>query len=487
MSISRPPVALAALLLVAGTPAAGDVVLPSLLSDGVVLQRQTDAAVWGWAGPREAIEVTASWSRTPVATFADDRGSWIVEVRTPEAGGPHTLTVKGDTTVTVRDVMIGEVWLGSGQSNMEMPLGDFGGGYTGVVNSEAEIAAAQDPDLRLFTVENRASAMPRIDCRGAWRACTPESARGFSATAYFFGRELRRTLGVPVGLISADWGGTPARSWTSAEALGAFPRYEAALAHLRDMADPDARAVVVRERVEISDDMPSTLFNGMIAPLTNHAIGGVIWYQGESDRQRADHYRELFPALIRDWRRRWDRGDLPFGFVQIAPFGYRNDAGETAALRDAQASALALPNTGMVVTLDIGDPRDIHPKNKQEVGRRLARWALARIYGHAQIPDAAGSARLAGMRRAASGASLIVELAPAGGALALRPTAANPFEIAGTDGRFGPAEAEVREGRLLLWSPDVADPVAVRYAWSAAPEAALFDDGLPVAPFRLER
>ncbi|MHC5023164.1 MAG: sialate O-acetylesterase [Planctomycetota bacterium] len=650
----RPIRSAAILLLVAAlaSPVAADVSLPAVIADHMVLQQQTDVAVWGWAAPGETVSVQAAWQNDAARTVADERGRWLVRIPTPAAGGPHTLTISGHNTIVIRDILVGEVWLASGQSNMEMPLANIRPGYTGVDDAEQEISAATFPRIRLFTVENTRAATPRRDLRGRWAPCSPESARTFSATAYFFGRELHQSLDVPIGLISADWGGTVAQAWMSADGLAPFPGFQPDLERLEAVADPTRRGRYVREAqshwwdrlgttadidpgwagidfddtdwalidlpatlagdglesfdgvvffrravdlpeswsgrpatldlgpiddyddtwvngrlvgwehepnrwnrarrydvpagvlrsgrnvvavrmldtggaagingepemlrlavadqppaplagswrylrgasmsrlsprpqgAEIHPNTPTVLYNGMIAPLVPYTIRGVIWYQGESNRRNAALYQSLFPALIRNWRETWGQGDFPFYYVQIAPFNYGGDAGETAALRQAQTLALRTPNTGMAVTLDIGDPNDIHPTNKQAVGHRLALWALARTYGHAELVFSGPI--LESLR--IDGGTIRIRFEHRGGGLVLRDVANNPFEVAGADGRFVPAAAALDGDTLLLSSPAVSEPRQARYAWSAAPEAALFNrEGLPAAPFQTAR
>lgn len=442
--------------------------LPAVLSDGMVLQQQAGVALWGWAAPGAAVAVTVPWLDTVARATADADGRWRVELRTPKADGqPGTVTVRcGDATRELRDVVLGEVWLCSGQSNMEWPL------QKSVPDPDAEIAAAACPDLRLFTVRRAAAPVERDDCEGRWARCTPEVARDFSAVGYILGRTLQARLGVPVGIVNTSWGGTVAEAWTSPAGLAAFPEFAPALAQAaaRGEAPADARP---------NPNVPAVLYRGMIAPLVPFAVRGFAWYQGESNRTRADQYRSLFPALIRDWRRLWG-AELPFYFVQIAPFEYQNDRGEAAELRDAQAAALALPGTGMVVTLDVGDPKDIHPRRKREVGERLAALALHRTYGLTDVacdgPVCTGVAR--------EGAGLRLRFDHAAG-LAAGPDGPAGFELAGADGVFHPATARIDGDSVVVRAAAVAAPTQVRYAWAAAPVADLRNGaGLPAAPFR---
>ncbi len=650
--------------------------LPAVLSDHMVLQSNTDAPVWGRTVPGESVTAVGNWDgASPVRTVAGDDGRFSLQLPTPDPGGPFTVTVScGDAKRTIADVLAGEVWLCSGQSNMEMPLAAVSRGYHGVVNSEAEIAAADHPQMRLFVVRNRIAMQPLDDCEGAWQVCSPETAAGFSGTGYFFGRMLLTTLKRPVGLIAADWGGTPAEAWTSAAGLKPLGDFDAPIAELRSLAesaDATAKSRAVRiagfwrvlDRVdpgsgEPKDDAvplqmggasndgwmaaaldesewtksvqpgvwagelesfdgvvwlrksfevnaeaasaaavlelgpiddydvvwlngarvggnaalgqwnkprrykvpaqalragtntlairvydsaglgglsgepasmrlltaggvlplsgtyllrqgtpqsalprypnaqkfnahsPTSLYNGMIAPLQPFAMRGAIWYQGESNRMRAAQYRRLFPAMIEDWRRVWgatvpSMREFPFLFVQIAPFGYGKDRGQAAALREAQFMTLqSSPNTGMAVTMDVGNARDIHPKKKRAVGERLARWALAKTYDVA-MPYT--GPLYAGM--SVEGEAIRVRFTKTEPASALRVRGGGDelthFQVAGKDRVFHDAEARLDGYSVAVKSAAVAEPIAVRFAFGAADEPNLENAaGLPASSFR---
>ncbi len=450
----------------AAVPAAAEVSLPAIIGDNMVLQRQSQATLWGWAGPGERVRVEAGWGAT-VATVTGPDGRWQMLIPTPPAGGPFSLRITGDdNTLALGNIMIGEVWICSGQSNMEMPVAATNRWYQGVQGAEAEIASAELPGIRFFTVENAFSAAARDDCRGAWVTCTPQTVATFSATGYFFGREIHESLGVPVGLISADWGGTVAEAWMSEAALREFPQIE-----------PIPKGTAMHQ------NMPSVLFNGMIAPLIPYTIRGAIWYQGESNRSTAARYRTLFPALIDDWRRAWGQDEFPFYFVQIAPYRYGGDVGQTAELREAQFMALAAPNTGMTVTMDIGDPNDIHPSRKKEVGRRLSLWARANTYGETDLVHSGPLYR----SMTIEGSAIRVRFDHVGGGLELRDLPRSHLVIAGPDKRFVVARAVVDGDSVVVSSRRVPRPVAVRYAWEAAAEPNLFNrEGLPASPFRTD-
>lgn len=625
--------------------ASADVRLPAIIGSNMVVQAETDAPFWGWADPGETVTLTPSWpGAASVEVNANDRGEWSCTLPTPAAGGPYTISVEGNNTTTLDNVLIGEVWLASGQSNMEWPM-------RLTDNAQAEIAAATDSQIRLFLVTNAIAPGPQDDCEGAWVVCSPETVANFSAVAYFFGRDLRSSLGVPVGLIGAEWGGTPAQSWTSAEGLAPFPEYRAGLELMRvlreepesleaqyqealaawkaqyasseqlnwtkpgfdasgwgtieqpanwsspDLANFDGtvwcrKTVVIpeswagreltlelgpvddqdetffngvsvgemrganrwntprrytvpaelvkagkavvsvsvldtgggggmhgnpdqmflapkghseSERLSLAGDWayrkgasasdippqpqkpamnahtPSALYNGMIAPVHPYAIRGAIWYQGESNRGAAFGYRDLFPAMIEDWRGKWGEA-FPFYYVQIAPFTYGGDAGQTAELREAQLMALRLPNTGMAVTMDIGNPRDIHPRNKQDVGHRLALWARAKTYGETDIVYSGPLYRDV----VASGNQIVVRFDHAVG-LNATGGAIKGFEIAGEDRVWRAAGATIDGETVILSAYGISKPVAVRYGWDDDDEPNLFNGvGLPASPFRTD-
>jgi sialate O-acetylesterase len=649
--------AFAAIVLTAALaqPVRAEVRLPALISDHMVVQRDTPVRLWGWADAGEALRVSLA-GKTAKAR-AGQSGRWEVALAPLPAGGPHTLEISGKNTLRVSDILVGEVWVAGGQSNMEWPVGR-------AQDAAQETTAARFPRMRLFTVNKAAASRPKDDVSGAWVECSPDTVGGFSAVAYFFGRDVHRALDVPVGLIHSSWGGTPAESWMSREALTVEPAWKPMLDDLdRALADPDAarayekaldeweqKNVVVdtgnegvgrgwakpelddadwktmeepqywekagldldgalwfRRTVEIPADWaggdlvltlgalddydttyfggvqvgatgretpgywthprryvvpstlvhagrtvvavrvfdrageggfggpgsamrldlatgagkrpialagtwryqiergipslkpdwgsqpvapdqqgaPTTLYNAMIAPLTPYATRGVIWYQGENNASRAFQYRALFRALIRDWRRAWRLGDFPFYFVQLANYMARHDQpgeSEWAELREAQSMALAEPSTGLATAIDIGEAADIHPLDKQEVGRRLALVALARTYG--QSGECSGPVYRS---HAVEGAKARLRFEHAAGLATRDQATPKGFAIAGEDRRFVWAQAQIDGDSIVVWSDAVAVPVAVRYAWADNPDANLVNGtGLPALPFRTD-
>ena len=652
----RTPLFAAAALLLAGSSAHATVRLPALVGSHMVLQRGRPVPVWGWAAPGEQVSVTFQGKTYPTSA-PDASGRWQATLPATPAGGPYELTVQGQNTILLTDVLVGDVWLASGQSNMQMPVQDRPGGYQPVQQAEQEIAAATWPNIRFFTVSQTVAYRPQADVAGSgWLVCSPATVAQLSAVAYFFGRDLYQHYKVPVGLLVSSWGGTPAEAWTSAEGLQALPAfapqvadfarrttnlgddqraYEARQQELlrsarydrgylpggQTWASPtiDARAwpiltlpslwerapglatydgvVWFRKEIDLPaslasqpltltlgkiDDadstfvngvrvgygsgydqlrrypvpagllhpgrnviavrvvdtgggggiagepkelllsptsgapglplagpwqyqlgldpqmqpvppvpgggqhVPTALYNGMIAPLQPFALKGVIWYQGESNADRAEQYRTLFPALIADWRRHWN-AELPFLFVQLASFMPARPVPTESAwaeLREAQALTLQVPGTGMATAIDIGEATDIHPHNKQEVGRRLALAARHVAYGDKKLIDRGPT--YAGM--AVAGNTISLKFSQSGAGLAVKNgPALQGFAVAGADRQFHWATAEVVGKKVVVQSPAVPRPVAVRYNWADNPSGNLVNkEGLPAVPFRTD-
>jgi sialate O-acetylesterase len=474
-----------------------DVTLPALLADHMVIQRGLPAHIWGMATPHEAVSVT--FRGETKSTAADDNGRWSIFLSPGEAGGPFQVIVKATNTITLNDILVGDVWLASGQSNMEFAMNSL-------ANAPTEIAAAQYPRIRLFRVDHKPADYPLDDVGSkGWAACTPESAADSSAVAYFFARHIQQKLGVPIGLIETFWGGTPAESWTSLHGLASdaslMPVFSARSKTLATQsttlleqkreereyqqatAQAKANGTPLPEwhwHPDFAAWAPAALYNGMIAPLTPFAIRGVIWYQGEANSgpDRAPLYARLFQTMIRDWRNHWDEGDFPFLFVQIANWDTAPEA-LWPDVRNAQRQALALRNTGMAVTIDIGDAVDIHPKNKQDVGLRLALAARAITYGE-KIEWSGPLYRQVTREEHA----LRVWFDHADG-LAAKGAPLTGFEIAGVDGKYAPADAKIEGASVVVSNPTVPTPVSVRYGWAANPTCNLVNrEGLPASPFQ---
>jgi sialate O-acetylesterase len=456
-------------------PAFSKITLPDIISDNMVLQQQSETPIWGAATAGKRVEVVTSWDSRTYAVTADANGKWSVKITTPQAGGPYTISISDGKKRVLTNILIGEVWVCSGQSNMEMPLADWGQ----VMNYEQEIASADYPEVRLLHVQKTTATQPRNEVgtenNNGWQVCSPATISKFSSVGYFFGRHLNQQLHVPVGLINTSWGGTIAEAWTSGESLALMPDFKDAVQAVGAPTQPSSD----------NPNRPTVLYNAMIHPLTPYAIKGAIWYQGESNADRADQYKILFPLMIRDWRRAWGN-DFPFYFVQLANFMERTSEPQEsnwAKLREAQLQTLQLDNTGMAVTIDIGDEKDIHPKNKQEVGRRLALSAEANTYNKKITPSGpiykgytlnSDNIRIH-FDHAGTGLKTSDGKAPSG------------FAIAGPDRKFYWATAVIEKDEVVVSSPHVAFPVAVRYAWADNPECNLCNhEALPASPFRTD-
>lgn len=462
--------ALAAMLWTAAFVFA-DVKLPTVFADGMVLQQKSTVTVWGWAEPGEKVTVKGSWQWFGKArTTADADGQWRIRLKTPKAGGPHTLTIQGNNQVVLNDVLTGEVWICSGQSNMQWTLENSQEG-------QAAVNAANHPQIRLFTVPHNVAAQPQADCDGTWQVCTPETVKNFSAVAYYFGRQLNQKLNVPIGLIHTSWGGTVAEAWMSEGALRAFGGFDEPLNRLQTPDQHDDKFP--------HQNVPSALYNKMVYPLRHYRIAGAIWYQGESNAARWQQYLTLFPALIADWRAQWGQGDFPFYYVQIAPYKYHDSkAIGSATLREAQMLTLkTVNNVGMAVTMDIGEESDIHPRNKHDVGHRLALWALAKTYGQKGLVYSGPIYN--GMKVERD--TIRLSFDSVGGGLVERGGPLTHFEIAGDDGVFVPAKAVIDNNTVVVSAAGVPKPAAVRYAFTNWAQPNLFNkEGLPASSFRTD-
>ncbi len=501
-----------------------NVKLPAIISDNMVLQADANDQIWGWCEPNENVTVTIGEHK--YKAMPDTGGKWMVNLRAMKSSDvPIEMTVAGKNTITVKNILVGQVWLASGQSNMDAPV-------TYCTDANTEIHNASYPSIRLFMVAKEGGATsPMTDCNGQWVACSPATVAGFSAVAYFFGRDLYEQNKGPIGLIHSAWGATSVEVWTSMSALKSEPecaqliqRYEEMLKrypgakadYYEAMAQwqKEARENAERTGKPIQQPTPydplippngaSLLYNSMISPIVPFTIKGVIWYQGESNGDRGRQYQKLFPLLIADWRGQWRQGDFPFLFVQLASYKVPSvwcNPVAWAELRDAQLKTLQVPNTGMAVTIDIGDGNNIHPKNKKEVGRRLALIALNKAYG--QNIEYSGPI-YKGMKIEKK--QIVLTFDHANGGLIAKGNRLNGFTIAGADRKFVAASASIRKkcftqgGKsadaadgmmgddVVVESADVPNPVAVRYAWEDNPESAnLYNEvGLPASPFKTD-
>ena len=496
-----------------------------LFTDGAVLQRGQPVPVWGTANDGE--KVTVQLGNQKLTTTAQN-GAWRVDLPPLTAGGPFTMTISGENTVTVNNLLVGEVWICSGQSNMEFPFA-----HTATVKEETPKATF--PRIRMFTVKKKVAIQPQSEAAGSWVECSPQSVGGFSAVGYFFAREIYQKLNIPVGMIHTSWGGTPAQAWTSIGGFGDSPElkeypdaaHKTLDGYPADMAAYPAKLEEYKTAKKAWDEsvgkqfqeamktwneaaakakkdgqpappkptpaqpappqpanpeggpnQPTTLYNGMIAPIVPYAIKGAIWYQGESNASKARQYRTLFPAMIADWRAQWKQGDFPFLFVQIAPFN-----GQPPEIREAQFLTLAKSNnTAMAVITDVGNPTNIHPTQKEPVGQRLALAARALAYG--EKIEFSGPLY---QSMAAQGDKITVTFTHTGTGLVAKDGDLKGFTIAGADGKFVPAKAEISGTNVIVSAPGVTAPKAVRFGWANSPDVNLFNkEGIPASPFRTD-
>ena len=447
------------------------IILPSVIGDNMVLQQQTNAALWGKAEPGSKVTIKASWAKKPVSVTAAADGKWKTGIATPEAGGPYTIEISDGETVVLNDVLIGEVWFCSGQSNMEMPVKGFD---NQPVEGSADVileAKAERP-IRMCTVQKNTSCTPLEECTAQWQKNTPENVAEASATAYFFADCLQKILDVPVGILISDWGGTPIESWMDKETMQRFPEFD-----LSFLDTPGA---------DFNAFMPCTLFNAMVSPVIPYTSKGFLWYQGEANRGRADQYGRLMQAYVDMMREKWGNDNMPFYYVQIAPFNYAGpDDIQGALLREAQMKCLeTIPHSGMAVTLDIGDYNCIHPAKKAEVGRRLAYMALVHDYGLKGInPDTPVYKSMEAGRNKTTVYFKVggTGLAPLGHEL-------TGFEVAGADRIFHPATAYVSGyDTVEVYCDTVPEAVAVRYCFKDVVQPSLYNGfGIPASSFRTD-
>ena len=478
-----------------------------VFTDHMVLQRDIPVAVWGWADPGEAI--TVSLAGHSCKTTADSDGKWSCKLPKMDAGGPFELRVEGkDASITKEDVFVGEVWLCSGQSNMVWPVSRSN-------NFEKEKAAADLPKIRMFTVQRRPSDKPEDDCQGEWVVCSPETVGSFSAAGFFFGRELFEALDVPIGLINSSWGGTPVQAWTSMNSQKSVSEIEPVLqqwkeqvekwpqtkqSHDKRMAAWKAAVAKAKEAGEKAPNKPrppqnpltnprrpACLFNGMIAPLVPYTIRGAIWYQGEANsRGPSDLYGLQLQTMIDNWRALWKQGDFAFIYVQLANFRTPQtkpvEENGWVIVQEEQFKTLKHPNTGMAVIIDIGEANNIHPTNKQDVGKRLALWALGTTYGQ----DLTYSGPLYKSMEKKEG-KIVLRFDHVDGGLVAKGGELQGFTVAGADKEFVWAKAIIEGDTVVVSADEVKDPVAVRYGWSANPKCNLYNKaGLPASPFRTD-
>ncbi|MDT0645087.1 sialate O-acetylesterase [Zunongwangia sp. F260] len=449
------------LLILSSAQIFANISLPEIFSDNMVLQRNAEVKIWGWAKPGEEIKLSTSWSDEQLNTKGDRNGNWQITLSTPDVSGSQEITISGYNEVKLKNLLLGEVWLVSGQSNMEWSAG------AGITNAEEAISEAENDQIRFFSVAHRTAENRQQDLDGSWVQSSPETMKNFSAVAYFFGKKLQEELGVPVGLINSSWGGTPAEVWVPSEAIISN--------------DSLAKAAKMLPAERWGPNEPGLIYNAMIAPLVPFKIQGILWYQGESNTSNAAYYEQLFSTLIKSWRDEWET-EFPFYYAQIAPYDY-GDNYSGVEIRDAQRRVRKLPKTGMVMTSDIGNIKDIHPRNKLDVGLRFARLALADHYG--KEIDGAYAPQFEKAEKDGSKVRIYFEHAEE-----LHFDKSNKesqFELAGENGNFHPAIAKISDNVIILRSGKVKEPKKVRFSWgSTSTSNVLNEAGLPASSFRAE-
>lgn len=449
------------LLLAEGTQA--KITIPSFFSNGMVLQQQSMVAIWGSSDKQQQkVAVKTSWNNRKYTTRTDELGNWKVKVETPVYGGPYIVEISDGEVVCIENVLIGEVWLCSGQSNMDMRVsGRYGDPVLGSLDA---IVTSENPEIRMFMVGSKMTSAPLTDCEGIWQEASSETVPDFSAAGYFFARKLNEVLRIPVGIIHASYGGSRVEAWMSKEAIEPY----------RDLEDVHNASI---------------LYNGMLSPVVGYGIRGCLWYQGEANVDAPDLYTQLFPSLVNDWRKKWGMGEFPFYYAQIAPFNYNKGEGKgknSAYLREAQTACLKLiPSSGMIILTDIGDARTIHPMEKEAVGNRFAYMALGRTYGKKGFPTTGPLYK--SMQTEGNKITLLFD--EMGKGVTTYRQQLTGFEVAGEDKVFHPANARFGKNAqtVIVSSPEVEQPVAVRYAFKDYIKGTLYNmSGLPASSFRTD-
>ena len=455
-------------LLVLTMHAFAKIALPTVISDGMVLQQNTGVLIWGKARPSAKLSIITSWNHRRYTAWVKKDSTWSMRVQTPKAGGPFTITLNDGMPLILKDILIGEVWVCSGQSNMEMPVKGFGN--QPIMNTNDILMDAENPQIRLFRLERALTRTPQYNCKATgWLTADAQSVKDFSAVGYQYAKLLQSRLKVPVGVIMSTWGGTMIEAWMDRASLTEFPEVK-----------------TVSDTAKILKNDPSVLFNAMINPFAGYGIKGVIWYQGEQNRINYQIYDRLMAAMVKEWRKIWNCGDWPFYFVQITPYTYttKDVQGLAAYLREAQQKAMSkIPNSGMAVTMDIGSEKVIHPPDKLTISKRLAYWALANTYQKTGINFQ--SPVYKSLKITGSNAYVNFDFTPNG--LTTFGKEPSVFEIAGEDKIFYPAKAKISGNGIVIQSDKVKTPIAVRYGFKDWVVGDVYNtEGLPVTPFRTD-
>ncbi len=442
-----------------------EVKLPSIFNNQMVLQQQVETSIWGKAIPKVKVTVICSWEVKTYIAQSDNNGDWKVKIKTPVAGGPYTITISDGAELQLTDILIGEVWLCSGQSNMKMQMN----GYKNqpVLGGNEAIATSKNSEIRLFTVKRDKSLMPKDDFNGEWLECNPENVSTFSATAYYYARLLQKSLGVPIGVVSTSWGGTRIEPWISEMGCKNFDWIEL----------PD------KNQKEFSQQSPTVLYNAMIKPMVGYTIKGVLWYQGEANKDEPKKYEKLLPGLVNSWRKAWGIQDLPFYYAQIAPFAYNNEL-NSAFLREAQLKAEnSLPNMGIAILMDTGEQNCIHPANKKAAGERLAFLALEKTYGVKGIVSSGPTLK----EMVIDGNLIHLTFNNAERGLTSYGKELSNFKVANAKRIFQPVKAFITKQGITLIAPDMDQPIAVRYAFDDFVVGDLYNvSGIPASSFRTD-
>jgi sialate O-acetylesterase len=449
--------------------ARAEIKLPAVFGDNMVLQQQSQVAVWGWAKANSTVTVGCSWNKKRYSAKSDGKGYWKLKVQTPEASyTPHSLTVSDGKPVSLKNVLIGEVWICSGQSNMEMPMKGKPG--QPIEGGPEAIAHSYNSGIRCFTLQRASKASPQDDCSGQWEIAGAQTVPNFTATGYFFARLLNQALDVPVGLIHTSWGGSRIEAWTSSESFKEVSE--------KPIPASDAD-------IKTPNGSPTVLYNGMIHPLVGYGIRGAIWYQGESNKSEPELYVKLFDKMVRGWRDVWGLGEFPFYYCQTAPFNNAEGV-NTAYLREAQAQGMQTPNTGMAVLTDAESPDCIHPPKKKDAGERMALWALARTYGMEKVHYRSPEVKSADFEGRV--AIVTFDLFGSDNGLTTNGRELRNFKIAGKNKRFYETKAALLGNKVFVFSPHVSTPVAVRYCFDNVSATELFtvEGNLPVSSFRTD-
>lgn len=444
--------------------------MPVIFGDNMVLQQQSEAAIWGWAKANTTVRVTTSWDRKSYSAKSDGQGYWKLKVKTPAAGyTPYTITISDGKAITLNNILIGEVWICSGQSNMEMPMKGFGN--QPIEGGPEAIATSRNPGIRCFTMKKASKSAPQADGEGTWEIAGPETTPDFTATGYYFGRLLNQALDVPVGLIHTSWGGSRIEAWMTPSSIKSVI--------------PDVQIPATDADIKSQNGTPTVLYNGMLHPIVGYGIRGAIWYQGESNRGEPDRYVELFDKMVREWRTIWQVGEFPFYYCQIAPYNYGNGL-NSGFIREAQAKGMkTTPNTGMAVLMDSDSPACIHPPKKKIAGERMALWALAKTYDMDKIHYRSPEVQSVTMEGRVAILTMDIPSSPG---LTSHGKEILQFQVAGDNKWFHPAKAAIAGNRIFVFSPNVEKPVAVRYCFNDTEATEIFtvEGNLPLSSFRTD-